>query len=197
MNIKGLDYNTHREQLVLREYGRTVQEMVDHAIEIPDRKERQKRAAEIINIMERMFPQSTGQQDHRHKLWDQLAIMSRFRLDIDYPCDVSNAKKISEPPSTVPYSTGAIPVRHYGKMIFRMFERLKTMPAGADYDELVRLTANQMKRDLAQWGHGTADDEKVIADLARFTDGRVQIDPRHFVFEKTTQKAPDKRRKKK
>lgn len=197
MNIEGLDYNTQREHLVLREYGRTVQSMVDQAIEIPDKKERQKRANAIISIMERMFPHQSGQQDYRNKLWDQLAIMSDFRLDIDYPCDVSNAKKISDKPSPMPYSMTTIPVRHYGKMVFQMFERLKTMPDGAEYDELVRLTANQMKRDLIQWGHGSVDDEKVIADLARFTDGRVQLDPSRFVFEKSEQKQTEKRRKKK
>lgn len=197
MNIEGLDYNTQREHLVLREYGRTVQNMVDQAIEIPDRRERQRRANEIINIMERMFPHQQGQQDYRAKLWDQLAIMSNFRLDVDYPFDVSNAKKISEKPAKVPYSTARIPVRHYGNMVMKTFEILKTMPEGNEYNELVRLTANQMKRDLAQWGHGSTDDEKVADDLARFTDGRVQLDTRSFVFEKNEQKSSDKRRRRK
>lgn len=69
-------------------------------------------------------------------------------------------------------------------MLFDVFEHLKTMPAGEERDELVRQTANQMKRDLYQWSHGSADDEKIASDLARFTDGRIQLDLDTFTFEK-------------
>jgi len=174
-----------------------VQTMIDQTVEIADKAERQRRAGEIINIMERMFPHQTGQQEYRRKLWDHLAIMSHFRLDIDYPCDVSNAKKITEKPLPIPYPMTNIPVRHYGHLVLESFEKLKTMPDGAEYDELVRLTANQMKRDLAQWGHGSMDDRRVVDDLERFTGGRVKLDASHFVFENTTQKPTEKRRKKK
>lgn len=197
MNIEGLDYNTQRERLVLPEYGRTVQTMIDQAVRMPDKAERQRRANAIVAAMERMYPHPQGQQDYRRKLWDHLAIMSRFSLDIDYPCDVSGARKIAEKPSPVPYPMTSIPVRHYGNLVLKSFEILKTMPDGAEYDELVRLTANQMKRDLAQWGHGSMDDRRVADDLARFTDGRVKLDPSHFVFERTAPKPAERRRRRK
>lgn len=74
-------------------------------------------------------------------------------------------------------------MRHYGRLIEELFEKLKTMPEGEERDELVRLTANQMKRNLATWGHGSMDDEKVADDLARFTDGKIQIDLNSFRFD--------------
>jgi hypothetical protein len=77
----------------------------------------------------------------------------------------------------------AIPVRHYGKMMFELFEKLKTMPEGEERDELVRQTANQMKRNLHQWSNGSTDDEKIASDLARFTDGKIQLDLDTFKFE--------------
>lgn len=182
MNIEGLDYNTKREKLVLPEYGREIQNMVDYAMSIADREERQRCANTIVDIMGRMAPQAQNDQEQKQKLWDHLAIISGFKLDIDYPCDVSEAHKIMEKPDPVEYPMEKIPVRHYGHMVFELFERLKKMPDGPEYDELVRLTANQMKRDLFQWGHGSTDDEKVASDIAAFTGGRVQIDLGKFRF---------------
>ncbi len=184
MDIQGLDYNTQRERLKLPEYGREIQSMVDHAVALTDRAERQRCAETIVAIMGRMFPQPQNTPDYRHKLWDHLALMSDFKLDVDYPCDVSEARTITTKPDPLPYPMTRIPVRHYGHMVFEMLERLKTMPDGPEYNELVRLTANQMKRDLYQWGHGSTDDEKVISDIASLTDGRVQLDPDKFTFSK-------------
>ncbi|MBO5624576.1 MAG: DUF4290 domain-containing protein [Prevotella sp.] len=184
MNIEGLDYNTQREQLILPEYGREVQNMVDYALSLPDKEERQRCAESIIVIMDRMFPQNHENPDYKQKLWDHLAIMSNFQLDIDWPYDISGATKIATKPEPLEYPMTQIPVRHYGKMLFDVFEHLKTMPAGEERDELVRQTANQMKRDLYQWSHGSADDEKIASDLARFTDGRIQLDLDTFTFEK-------------
>ena len=197
MNIEGLDYNTQREKLILPEYGREIQNMVDHAIQIEDRDERQRCAETIIGIMERMFPQNKENNDHQQKLWDHLALMSRFQLDIDWPFDVQQAARIAVKPEPLPYPMTQIPVRHYGNMIFEMFEKLKSMEPGPERDELARMTANQMKRNLAQWSHGSADDEKVVSDIARFTDGKIQLDLDNFKFEKVEFKDPERKRKKK
>lgn len=184
MNKIGLDYNTTREKLVLPEYGREIQQMVDYCVELEDRKERQRCAESIIKIMDRMFPENRGLENHEQKLWDHLAIMSNFQLDIDYPFDVSNAAKIAKKPETVEYPNLRIPVRHYGAMLFEIFEKLKHMEPGKERDELVKLTANQMHRNLMQWSHGSSDGEKVASDLARFTDGKIQLDLNTFKFER-------------
>lgn len=95
-----------------------------------------------------------------------------------------------------------IPVRHYGSMVFELFDQLKTMEPGPERDHLVALTANQMKRDLVQWSHGYSDNEKVADDLARYTDGKIQLDLDTFKFEKINtrerqQATPSKKRKRK
>lgn len=184
MNIQGLDYNTKRSRLILPEYGRELQSMVDYCTQIADRKERQRCAEAIVDIMDRMFPHTRDEEDHWHKLWDNLAIMSDFKLDIDWPYDVSEAKVITTKPQPMAYPMTKIPVKHYGKMVFELFDKLKSMPAGRQRDELVALTANQMKRNLMQWSHGSADDEKVADDLARYTDGKIQLDLDTFKFGK-------------
>ncbi len=186
MNIEGLDYNTQREKLVLPEYGREIQQMVDHAVSLEDREERQRCAETIVSIMERMFPETGNAEEHERKLWDHLAIMSNFQLDIDFPFDVSQAVQIAKKPSPMEYPMKKIPVRHYGTMIFQLFDKLKAMEPGEERDELVKLTANQMHRNLMQWSHGSSDLEKVASDLARFTDGKIQLDIETFKFDKAS-----------
>ena len=188
MNIEGLDYNTQREKLVLPQYGREIQDMVDYAVSLPTKEERQHCAETIISIMDRMNPLSRGNVDHMDKLWDHLALMSNFKLDIDYPCDVSQALKIATKPEPMSYSTSRISVRHYGKLVFEAFDKLKTMEPGAERDAFVRSIANQMKRSLVQWGHGSSDDEKVASDLARFTNGQIQLDLDSFKFDKINER---------
>jgi len=197
MNIEGLDYNTQRERLILPEYGREIQSMVDYALGLSSKEDRQRAAESIIAIMDRMFPQNRDSENHEQKLWDHLAIMSDFKLDIDWPYDVSEAKQMTTKPEPMPYPMQRIPVRHYGKMLFEVFEKIKTMEPGRERDELIAITANQMKRNLSQWSHGLADDEKVASDLARFTDGKAQLDLDSFKFDKIEARENDKKRKKK
>ena len=197
MEIKGLDYNTQREKLILPEYGREVQSIIDYAVALPDRAERQRCANAIIAIMERMMPQTQNTPAHKHKLWDHLALMSGFKLDIDYPYDISEAKKMMARPNPMPYPMKRIPVRHYGNMMFEIFDILKSMPAGAERDELARLAANQMKRDLFQWGHGSSDDEKVVSDIAAYTGGKIQLDLGKCPIARPEAREPERKRKRK
>ena len=185
MNIKGLDYNTQRERLILPEYGREVQQMIDHCVSLPNRADRQRCANTIIAVMERMMPRTGDAESCRRKLWDHLALMSQFKLDIDYPFDINEARSMLEKPKPIPYPMRRIPVRHYGGLMFEVFDMLKTMPEGKERTELIRLTANQMKRDLVQWGHGSSDNEKVASDLAGYTAGKVQLDLDNFKFDRT------------
>ena len=177
-------YNTERKSLRLPEYGRNVQKMIEYLRSIPDREKRNQQARAVVKVMEILNPQVHLQENYEQKLWDQLAIMSNFQLDIDFPYDVSDAVKIATKPEPLPYPMQHIPVRHYGAMLFEIFEKLKTMEPSEERDKLVELTANQMHRDLVTWSHGSSDVAKVASDLARFTDGNIQLDLDTFVFEK-------------
>ena len=186
MDIKGLDYNTQREKLLMPEYGREIQKMVDYAIELPSREERLKCARSIVRMMLTKVPQIRDNADYEQTLWDHLYLMSGKQLDIDWPFDVSAAEKIHSKPQPIPLPQKRIRLRHYGKLVEELLEQLKTMADGPERNELVRQTANQMKRDLLTWGHGSADDEKVADDIARLTDGVIQIDLGTFRFENVT-----------
>lgn len=178
MNIQGLDYNTQREALVMPEYGREIQKMVAFATALPDKAQRQAAASTIVRMMEARSPQLSDNENYLQTLWDHLYIISGKQLDIDWPYDVTGAETILTRPEPMhmPRRDEHVHLRHYGHLLEEVFHKLETMPEGSERDELVRLTANHMKRDLATWSHGSMDDEKVAEDLARLTHGKIQLD---------------------
>ncbi len=188
MEIKGIDYNTQRERLVMPEYGREIQLMVEHACSLPSKEERLRCARSIVRLMAARNPQARVNNGDEQAYWDHLYLVSGKKLDIDWPYDVSMAEKFLAKPEHVGYNKGQFKMRHYGRLLDETFERLKSMPPGAERDELARQTANQMKRDLVNWGHGSSEDAKVADDLARLTDGVIQLDLHKFRFERI---APD------
>lgn len=184
MNIDGLDYNTQRPKLKVSGYGREIQQMVDHCITLPTREERLACAKVIVATMEKKVPSTQSPADRKQTLWHHLALMSDFKLDIDYPVEITSAEQIMSKPEPLAYPNTYIPVRHYGKEMFLLFDKLKEMEPGRERDELVRRAANQMKRCLVMWGHGNSDNEKVASDLAKYTDGIIQLDLSTFTFDK-------------
>ena len=147
--------------------------------------------------METKVPELRSNADFEQMLWDHLFMMSHKQLDIDWPFDVSEAEKINNKPNAVPLPQESIRLRHYGKLIEELFEKLKEMPAGEERDVLVCYTANQMKRNLLTWGHGSMSDEKVADDLARYTDGVIQLDLSKVKLDKAAAAEEPKPKKKK
>lgn len=204
MKIEGLDYNTQRSKMRMPEYGREVQAMVEHAMTLPTKEERQQCAYTIIKTMKQLAPATNRDADRVQTLWNHLAIISEGKLDIDYPVEITGIDEAESRPERVPYPDGKVPVRHYGKAMFQTFEKLKTMEAGPERDALMAMTANQMKRCLMLYGLGNTNNEKVADDLARYTDGVIQLDLQKFRFETVDVRAiqaqletPKKKKKKK
>lgn len=170
-----MEYNTQRERLPLPEYGRSVQNMVDHALTIEDRAERQRCAETIIAIMGNMYPQLRDLPDFRHKLWDHLAIMSDFRLDIDYPFEVVRKGTLEGKPDKVPYSDSHIRYRHYGRFIEELIAKAMEYPEGEERNRLTRMIASHMKRDFAAWNKEGVEDQKIFDDIAEYSDGAIRM----------------------
>lgn len=170
-----MTYNTQREHLILPEYGRTIQQMVDICVDIEDRSERQQCAESIVAIMETMNPAVRQYPDYEHKLWDQLAIMSDYRLDIDYPFEVVRQEELTSKPKPLKYPMQRIRYRHYGHITEAFLKELKEMPESPERDRLLSMTANFMKRSLYNWNRDAMDDQKVAVDVADYTEGRVAV----------------------
>ncbi|NDV84486.1 DUF4290 domain-containing protein [Bacteroides sp. 51] len=170
-----MQYNTQQKKLPLPEYGRSIQNMVDYALTLEDRAERQKCANTIISIMGNMFPHLRDVPDFTHKLWDHLAIMSDFKLDIDYPYEIIRKDNLSTKPDLIPYPSTKIRYRHYGRTIEVLIKKAIEFPEGDEKDNLVALIANHMKKDYMAWNKDTIDNEKINDDLIELSRGKLQL----------------------
>lgn len=170
-------YNTQLKKLILPEYGRNIQQMVDYCMTIEDRDERTHCAYTIIDTMITMFPEVRNEADYERKLWDQLAIMSDFNLDIDYPFDVVKEENLETKPEPIHYELEKIKFRHYGKIIERMIARAAEYPEGEERDALVMLLANHMKKLIYQINNEDVDDRKIFNDLYHYSRGAIRLDP--------------------
>lgn len=172
-----LTYNTQLKKLILPEYGRNIQQMVDYCVSIPDREERTVCAHSIIASMGNLFPQLRDTEDFKHKLWDHLAIMSDFKLDIDYPYEVIKPENLESRPEPLNYELSSIKLRHYGKYIELMIAKAVSLEEGEERDALVILIANHMKKLMLAVNPDGVDDAKVFKDLEAYSHGAIRLDP--------------------
>ena len=170
-----MEYNTQRKKMELPEYGRSVQNMVDHALTIEDRAERQRCANTIINIMGGMFPHLRDVPDFKHKLWDHLAIMSDFKLDIDYPFEIVKKEDLVVKPEKLEYPNGALRYRHYGRFLEGMIKKAIGVENEGEKKQLINLLAIQMKKDLNNWNKEGIEDQKIVDDLREYTNGVIDL----------------------
>lgn len=146
------------------EYGRLVQKMADHALEIEDRSRRQAYAERIIKVMARQLPKQKNSQELNRKLWDHLAYIADYKLDIDYPFEVQ--RRDEQPrPKKIPYPTTKIRFRHYGHLLEKAITMVGEMPESERRTRLSQQVAARMKRHLHTWKGDGATDEKVARDM--------------------------------
>lgn len=161
--------------MTLPEYGRNIQNMVDYCVAIEDREERKRCANTIINIMGNMFPHLRDVNDFKHILWDHLAIMADFKLDIDYPYEIIKKENLYSRPPRIVYNTNRIRYRHYGKTLELMIRKANELEDGVERNYLIRLLANQMKKSFLTWNKETVDDRKIFKDLDELSEGRIVL----------------------
>jgi hypothetical protein len=171
-----MNYNTELKKLILPEYGRNIQNMVDYCVSIVNREERQYCANTIISTMGNLFPHLRDISDFKHILWDHLAIMSDFKLDIDYPYEVIKKENLYSKPPRILYGNSRFRYRHYGKIIEQMISKANDLDRGKEKDFLISLIANQMKRSYLMWNKESVEDNKIFMDLSELSGGQIQLD---------------------
>jgi Domain of unknown function (DUF4290) len=169
------DYNTSRNKLILPEYGRNIQKMVEHILTISDRDERNNLAQAVIIIMGNMNPHLRDINDFKHKLWDHLAIMAGFRLDIDFPYEIPQPEAFMEKPRRVSYSNSNIRYRHYGHIVENLLKEALKLPEGEDKDTLTKLIANHMKKSYLAWNRESVTDETIFNDLYELSGKKLSV----------------------
>lgn len=168
-----IQYNTQKKKLIMPEYGRNIQNMVDHCIEIEDPEERRVCANTVIEVMGNMFPHLRDVNNFKHILWDHLAIMSDFKLDIEYPYEIIKKEELNSPPGQIKYSRPTMKYRHYGKILERIINIAGDMEESNTKNHLIKLILSQMKRSYIQWNK-MVDDEKIFQDLEELSEGKIK-----------------------
>lgn len=177
-----LPYNTDMEPVLLPEYGRHIQGLIDYCVGIPDREERTACAYAIADTMAGIFPDLVGENNDYSKIWDQLNIMSRFELDIDFPCEVITAEKMHPRPAKLPYTSSDMRFRHYGKNIEKMISIVAALEDGEEREVLISMLAHHMKKLMLQHNKEGVDDAKILRDLSLYSGGRIDLDPQTYLL---------------
>lgn len=171
-----MEYNSSRPRLIIPEYGRNVQKMVDYLLTIEDRDERNKQAQNLIDIIGNLNPQIRDTPDFKHKLWDHLYIMSDFRLDVDSPYPKPAPETFLEKPEPVPYPAHNHKYRYYGNIIRKMVEYTANEEPGERKEELKSALANHMKKTYLTWNKDTVEDEVILTEMNALADGRLSLE---------------------
>lgn len=171
-----MEYNTLRSQLIIPEYGRHIQEMVNHCKTITDETERNGFAEIIIEVMGELNPHLRDVPDFQHKLWDQLFIMAEFDLDVKSPYSIPTKKDtVNSKPNKVEYPKSIYKYRYYGNNIRKMIDVAVTWEEGEKREGLYFAIANHMKKCYLLWNKDTVDDQVIFNHLYELSDGKIDL----------------------
>lgn len=170
-----LEYNTERPKLIIPEYGRHIQKMVDHAITLEDREERNKVAKSIIAVMGNLNPHLRDVPDFQPMLWDQLFIISDFKLDVDSPFPIPTKEELTERPDPLGYPQNYPKYRFYGNNIKRMIDVANEWEEGDKKEALVLTIANHMKKSYLNWNKDTVEDDVIFGHLFELSEGKINL----------------------
>ncbi|MAZ94141.1 MAG: DUF4290 domain-containing protein [Bacteroidales bacterium] len=168
-----MEYNTARNHLIIPEYGRNIQKMVDYAITIENREKRTETARAIIVSMSQMNPAIKDTRDFDQVLWDHLHIISKFKLDVDGPYPPPSMEKLNKKPERLQYSDKKIVLRHYGKHIINIINKANDYEDGDEKDALIFAIANQMKKSYLRWNRDSVNDATIAKHLLELSKGKL------------------------
>jgi len=170
-----LEYNSERTLMIIPEYGRHIQKLVDHCVALETKEERNTMAKAIVDVMGNLQPHLRDVPDFKHKLWDQLFIMSSFDLDADSPYDRPSKEELQEKPESLPYPKSASRYRYYGNNIQTMINVALSWEEGEKREALVYTIANHMKKCYLNWNKDTVDDAVIFKHLLDLSDGQIDL----------------------
>src|SRR6185436_6313288 len=170
-----MEYNTQRNRLIIPEYGRNIQRMIEHAMKIEDREERNKAAKTIVAVMGYLNPQLQNLADFKHKLWDHLFIISDFKLDVDSPYPIPPRETLKVKPQKITYPATKIRYKYYGKTMEQMIRKIGEMEDGQAKDTIAQNLANFMKMSYLTWNKDSVDDSTILNHLDEVSDGKVKL----------------------
>lgn len=173
--VFNLEYNSERQHLIIPEYGRHLQKLIDQATEIEDREARNKAAKYIIQVMGSLNPHLRDVPDFQHKLWDQIFIMSDFKLDVDSPYPIPSREVLQLRPDPLGYPQNFPKYRFYGNNIKYMIDVANSWEDGELKSALIKVIANHMKKSYLSWNKDTVKDDVIFEHLYELSDGKINL----------------------
>ncbi|HXP48376.1 MAG TPA: DUF4290 domain-containing protein [Bacteroidia bacterium] len=170
-----MEYNTGRSKLTIPEYGRNVQQMALHLLEIKDRKERNRAAQTVIQTMTQVHPYAKDSEELRRKLWDHLYIITSYKLDVDGPYPKPEHGLLESKPKMLKYPSSRIKFKHYGKIAEGLIKKAQEYKDGAEKDALVESIAAVMKKSYMVWNQSSVNDNIIVNDLGELSGGKLQL----------------------
>ena len=169
-----MEYNTSLKELILPEYGRNIHNMVEYCMTLEDKKERTACAYAIISIMGNLFPHLRDVNDFKHILWDHIAIMSDFNLDIDYPYEIIKREELYSKPKSIAYNISPMKFKHYGKTVEKIINLIPAIENKEQRTQLETMVVQQMKKSYYTWNKNVEDD-KILKDLYQMSNGEIDL----------------------
>lgn len=171
-----MNYNTARGDIIIPEYGRNIQLLIEHAKTITDKAERQAFIETIVDLMQRLHPQTRNVEDYVAKLWSHVFRIADYDLDVDPPCEILSREDVYKRPEQLPYPTNDVKYRHYGKNVQEMVRKAAAMEDEEMQEEYVQVIGSYMKMAYKTWNRETVSDEMIRKNLVKISDGELELE---------------------
>jgi uncharacterized membrane protein YgcG len=172
-----MEYNTTRTKMLMPEYGRNVQRMVEYLMTLKDKDQRRRNAEAIVELMGTLNPNLKQIEDYKHKLWDHLVQMTDFKLDVDAPYPPPTPEQLFKKPDPIPYPQGNIEHRHFGKNLEQLIEKALKEKDPEKKQGFVQTIGYYMKLSYVNWHKEPVHDDMIKTELAALTNGELQYEP--------------------
>lgn len=170
-----MEYNTERNQLLMPEYGRNIQQLVEHCKSLSTKEERNDMAMAIVEFMGQRNPHLRDEENYKHKLWDHLFILANYNLDVDAPYPFPTKEELSQKPKKMEYPSFDNDYKFYGKSILQLIEKAIELEEGEEKEALIEVIANNMKKSYNVYNKEHVQDEVIFRHLKELSENRLDL----------------------
>ena len=170
-----MEYNTNRTKLLMPEYGRNIQQMVEYCKSLPSKEERNEVAKTIVEFMGQRNPHLRDEENYKHKLWDHLYILADYDLDVDAPYPFPTREELAQKPNRMDYPSFENEYKFYGKSILQLIDRAIELEEGEEKEALIQVIANNMKKSYNVYNKEHVQDEVIFRHLKELSQDKLDL----------------------
>ena len=170
-----MEYNTNRTKLLMPEYGRNIQQMVEYCKSLPSKEERNEVAKTIVEFMGQRNPHLRDEENYKHKLWDHLYILADYDLDVDAPYPFPTREELAQKPNRMDYPSFENEYKFYGKSILQLIDKAIELEEGEEKEALIQVIANNMKKSYNVYNKEHVQDEVIFRHLKELSQDKLDL----------------------